>query len=157
MLVRNHYQVHTSIVKWIVLILAAMTMIALLATTAAGATGDGTLTEPRRLDPHATELARPMNDDIEIRIYEGAELEKPVAGVATELWMVLQHFENEEWDEALEVLEVLPMPNATREWKFMAMAVAHMRLGDLPAADRAITLGNNMAPATTPTAPSNSR
>ncbi len=146
MFVKKHTHIETEVAKWILLIVAALALIALLSSTAAGANTRGTLPEPRELPEQAREAAQPLTIDPPIIVTTPDQPVMQSVDLASELWLVLGDHETEAWERAIEAWDRLEMPRSTAVWKHVAMAQANLRLLEFDNAAQALKLAAKADP-----------
>jgi hypothetical protein len=131
--------------KWLVLIAAAIGLVAALATALAAA---DPMTEPGRLPDDMGLLAKPM-PEVTVKPYfpEGEPaLAMPAEETAARLWMTLEEQRAGRMAQALQGWEGLRLPAETEVWRQVGMAAAHLTEGKLTAAQEHLALARELAP-----------
>jgi tetratricopeptide (TPR) repeat protein len=132
------------LVKWLVLIVAAMALAILLATAAAA----DPMGEPNRLPDDMGLLAKPMEPP-QIKPYfpeELPELPLPPEAAAAKLWMILEQQRAGLAGEAIAGWKTLPMAAETEVWRQVAIAAAYLNRDDLGLAQKHLERAREVAP-----------
>jgi tetratricopeptide (TPR) repeat protein len=142
-LTRHHVPLAMELVKWLVLIIAALALMVLLANAVAAEP-----MEPNRLPDDMGLLAKPIEPP-QIKPYFPEELPTlPLApeAAAARLWMILEQQRAGQMAEAIAAWQTLPMPAEADVWRQVAIAAAHLQRGDLGLAQKHLELARETAP-----------
>lgn len=142
---RHHIPLAMEMLKWLVLIAAAIGLVAALATALAAA---DPMTEPGRLPDDMGLLAKPMPEEIVKPYFPEGEpaIDMPAEEAAARLWMTLEEQRAGRMALALQGWEGLRLPAETEVWRQVGMAAAHLTEGQLTAAEQHLAMAREMAP-----------
>ena len=143
-LTRHHVPLAMELVKWLVLIVAAIGTIVLLANVVAAEP----MTEPNRLPDDMGLLARPMEPP-QIKPYfpeELPELPLPPEAAAARIWMILDQQRAGQTAEVVAGWKTLPLPPEAVVWREVAIGAAHLKGRDLALAQLHLERARALAP-----------
>lgn len=146
MITTRHMHAEVELVRWMILILAALALVLAAATLAAA---DPTM-PPRLLPPEIARIAKPIAavDPAPPFFPEAPPArEFPPAEAAARLWRILELQRMGQAAEALAGWEQLRLPVETAHWRELAMGAALLHLGDLKEAHRHLEAARQYAPA----------
>ena len=129
MITTRHMQLEVELVRWILLIIAAIALVLAAATLAAA----DPMMEPRLLPGDMDKIAEPI-PNVPMRPFfpEAAPARRfPPAEAAARVWLILDQHRQGRALEAIAGWEQLRLPNETDHWREMAMGAAYLQTGDL--------------------------
>ncbi len=147
----RHLTLEVELIRWMLLVVAALAMILVIATALAAA---DPMMEPRLLPGDMGEVAQPMVPDNLVKPFfpeapPGWNTEAkdfPPAEAAARLWMTLQNHQAGHALQALAGWEQLCLPEEAAHWREIAIAAALLQTGDLKQAAMHLDLARNLAP-----------
>jgi tetratricopeptide (TPR) repeat protein len=146
MITTRHMHVEAELIRWFILILAALALVLAVATLAAADPG----MPPRLLPPDIAKIAKPIAavDPAPPFFPEAPPArEFPPAEAAARLWRILELQRTGQAAEALAGWEQLRLPAETAHWRDLAMGAALLQLGDLKQAHQHLEAARQYAPA----------
>src|SRR5262245_45926208 len=146
MIATRHMQVEVELVRWMILVLAAIALMLAAATLAAADPG----MPPRPLPPDMPKIARPIPPVDPAPPFFPEALparEFPPAEAAARLWRILELARMGRAAEALAGWEQLRLPEQAAGWREVAMGAALLQLGDLKQAHQHLEVARRYAPA----------
>lgn len=150
MITNRHMTVEVELIRWMLLVVAALAIVLAIATALAAA---DPMMEPRLLPDDMGQLAKPMvvPDTAEPLVRPFFPEVPPArafppAEAAARLWMTLQNHQAGQTGLALAGWEQLRLPQETAHWREIAIAAALLQTGDLKQAAVHLDLARNLAP-----------
>lgn len=141
---RHHLPLTVELVKWLLLMAAAIALVAALATAVAA----DPMTEPARLPDDMGLLAKPMEVQ-PIKPYfpeETPVAEMPAEQAAATVWMILEAQRAGRTPQALDGWRTIRLTAETEVWRELAMAAANLADRNLIAAERHLDQARYLAP-----------
>jgi tetratricopeptide (TPR) repeat protein len=122
-------QLEMELVRWALLIVAALAIVLAVATLAAA----DPMMEPQLLPGDMGQIAKPIPVEPVRPFFPEAPpiREFPPAEAAARVWTTLEHHRAGRALEAIAGWERLPLPAETAHWREIAMGAAYLRTGDL--------------------------
>ena len=151
MIINRHLTLEVELMRWTLLVVAALAMILVIATTLAAADP----MQPRLMPAEGGDLAQPMVPGPLAKpiVFPEAPLGWntdrrgfPPAEAAARLWTTLQNHQAGCSAEALAGWEQLRLPETTAHWREIAIAAALLQTGDLKQAATHLDLARSLAP-----------
>ncbi len=146
MITTRHMDLEVELVRWMILVLAALALVLAAATLAAAEAG----MPPRALTGDMAKIAKPiLGVDPAPPFFPEAPpaREFPPAEAANRLWRILELQRTGRTAQALAGWEQLRLPAEAAQWRELAMGAALMRLGDLKGAHQRLELARQYDPA----------
>jgi tetratricopeptide (TPR) repeat protein len=144
MITTRHMQLEVELVRWGLLIVAALAIVLAVATLAAA----DPMMEPQLLPGNMDEIARPIPVAPARPFFpEAAPVrEFPPAEAAAHLWAILEQHRTGRALEAIAGWEQLRLPAETAHWRKVAMGAAYLQTGDLERAMTHLETAEQMMP-----------
>ena len=141
---RHHLPLAVELVKWLLLMAAAVALVAALATAVAA----DPMTEPARLPDDMGLLARPMEVQPIKPFFpeETPVTDMPAEQAAATVWMILEAQRAGRTTEALEGWQTIRLTAETEVWREVALAAANLGARNLTAAERHLDQARYLAP-----------
>lgn len=140
MLVRHYERPETELIKWLLLLIAASILLLFQVSALNGSDRDRDKSRPSLMPPAAVETAKPMEAFIES--YGGSAPTPRPDGMFETNYDITQAIEalrtNDEPERALQLWAEVRLPCDAEVYRYVALAVTHMRMADLPAAEQAL-------------------
>jgi tetratricopeptide (TPR) repeat protein len=145
MITTRHMTLEMELVRWMLLIIAAIILALAIATVAAAADPMG---PPQLLPDDMGELAKPMPQVDPVRPYfpEVPADDLPPAAMAARLWTVLEEHRAGQFAAAIAGWEQIHLPYATAHYRQLALGEAYLQAGDLQHAEMHLAMARQMKP-----------
>jgi len=144
MIATRHMSVEVELVRWLLLIAAAIVLLLAIATALAA----DPMKEPGRLPDAMRALAQPMPAEVERPYFPETPPARqlPPAEAAARVAAIIEHHRAGRTLEALNGWEEVGLPVQTAHWREIAMGAAYLRAGDLNRAALHLEAARQLAP-----------
>jgi tetratricopeptide (TPR) repeat protein len=144
MITTRHMTLEAELIRWVLLIVAAIALVLAVATLAAA----DPMMEPQLLPGDMDEIARPIPVDSARPYFPETPpaREFPPAEAAARVWTILEHHRAGRALEAIVGWEQLRLPYETAHWREVAMGAAYLQAGDLKQALAHLEAARQTAP-----------
>jgi tetratricopeptide (TPR) repeat protein len=145
MITTRHMQLEVELVRWMILVLAALALVLAAATLAAA----DPMTPPRLLPPDIARLAKPIAPTDAAPPFfpeEPPAREFPSVEAAARLWRILELQKTGCTAEALAGWARLRLPDEAAHWRELAIGAGYLKLGDLQQAEDHLQVARQLAP-----------